>query len=83
MAKNEWENNDCSDFLWALSSVYENLGQFFFHNYSLNLLPNFQNKTGLDMLLIFRGESVDKRRGDLFDGELQFLHKKQTKIWNI
>ena len=28
--KNKWENID-SDFLWALYSVYEKLGQLFFH----------------------------------------------------
>ena len=30
MARNELENDD-SDFLWALDSVYKKLGQFFFH----------------------------------------------------
>ena len=35
-AKNEWENDD-SDFLPALYSVYKKLGQFFFHT----LLANF------------------------------------------
>ena len=31
-AKNEWENDD-SDFLRALYSVYKNLGQFFSHTF--------------------------------------------------
>ena len=36
-AKNEWENDD-SDFLWALYSVYKKWGQMFFHIYSLTSL---------------------------------------------
>ena len=35
-AKNEWENDD-SDFLVALCSVYKKLGQFFFHTLLTNL----------------------------------------------
>ena len=35
-AKNEWENDD-SDFLVALCSVYEKLGQFFFPALLANL----------------------------------------------
>ena len=30
LAKNEWESDD-SDFLWALYSVCQKLGQSFFH----------------------------------------------------
>ena len=36
-AKNEWENDD-SDFLWALYSVYKKWRQLFFHSYSLTSL---------------------------------------------
>ena len=36
MAKNEWENED-SDFLVALYSVYKKLGQFLFHTSLSNL----------------------------------------------
>ena len=32
VAKNEWENDD-TDFLQALCSVYKKLGQLFFHTY--------------------------------------------------
>ena len=35
-SKNEYENDD-SDFLQALYSVYKKLGQFFFHIFSLIL----------------------------------------------
>ena len=35
-AKNKWENDD-SDFLVALYSVYKKLRQFFFHTLLLNL----------------------------------------------
>ena len=34
ITKKEWENDD-SDFLWALWSAYEKLGQFLFHYYIL------------------------------------------------
>ena len=37
IAKNEWENDD-SDFLRALYSVYKKLGQFFFHTFWLTCL---------------------------------------------
>ena len=37
MAKNEWKNDD-SDFLQALYSVYEKLGQLFFHTDLLTCL---------------------------------------------
>ena len=36
-AKNESEN-DGSDFLWAIHSVYKKLGQFFFRTDSFNCL---------------------------------------------
>ena len=36
-AKNEWENDD-SDFLVVLYSVYKKLGQFFRRTYSLTCL---------------------------------------------
>ena len=36
MAKYEWENDD-SNFLVALYSVYKRLGQFFFHTLLANL----------------------------------------------
>ena len=36
-AKIEWENDD-SDFLWALYSVYKKWGQLLFHIYSLTSL---------------------------------------------
>ena len=39
MAENEWEN-DYSDFLQSLCSVYKKLRQFFFHTYSLTCLKN-------------------------------------------
>ena len=50
-------------------------------NVGLNLLPNLQKRgRGLDVTLIFRGELVGKRGGDLFeDGGLQFLHKNKLK----
>ena len=35
-AKNEWENDD-SDFLLVLYSVYKKSGQFFFHTFFANL----------------------------------------------
>ena len=37
MAMNEWEN-DNSDILQPLYSVYEKLGQLFFHTYSSNVI---------------------------------------------
>ena len=37
MAKNEWENDD-SDFLWALYSLYKKIGQFFFPYLLCNFL---------------------------------------------
>ena len=41
--KNEWENNE-SDFLWALYSVYEKLKQFFFHTYALTCLKKYTSE---------------------------------------
>ena len=43
--KNELENDD-SDFLWAICSIYQNLEQFFFHTDSFNCL-----KKGSSVLL--------------------------------
>ena len=37
MIMNEWENDD-SDCLLALQSVYKEFGQFFFHTYLLNCI---------------------------------------------
>ena len=37
VAKNEWENDD-TDFLQALCSVYKKLGQLFFHTYWLTYI---------------------------------------------
>ena len=46
----------------------------------LNSLPNFQ-KGGGDLTGSQILEEVDgKERCDLFQGELQLIHKKQTKI---
>ena len=48
----------------------------------LNLLPNFQIGGGLKGFLL-NGGCWEKRGGVNFFKELQFLHEKQTKIWNI
>ena len=37
MAMNKWENDDSEDFQ-ALYSIFEKLGQYFFHIYSLTCL---------------------------------------------
>ena len=51
-AKNEWENDD-SDFLRALWSVYKKLGQFFFHNLSLTCLKKEQvNKLSIKTMVL-------------------------------
>ena len=48
----------------------------------LNLLPNFQISGGLKGFLLNEG-CWEKRGGVNCFKELEFLHEKQTKIWNI
>ena len=48
---------------------------------NMQLLANFQ-KGELEKISVFIG-GFWERGHDLFQGWLQFLHKKENKIWNI
>ena len=71
----------CSPWLYVFS-IGEKVAKFTKKGGGLNLVPNLQKRgRGLNEVLIFKGGLLEKK-GDLFQGWLQFLHTKYTKIWN-
>ena len=70
-------------FNWSLNNLKQSfpLGRMFLlavmHTPSLSFWPYFQKEGG------GLTGSQGLEEGDFFQEGLQFLHKKQTKIWNI